>query len=138
MKKSEKKANRISLESTDSVLVDNPFGNLELKGLGNRPNEPERTQGKAKKVNLTVIGRGERLDVRREKAGRGGKTVTTVTGFPSSLSVDRQKRMLGELKRRLGSGGSIVDKRWELQGDHRDQICDWLTVRGFRHDLAGG
>ncbi len=126
------------MESTDSVLVDNPFENLDLKGLRNRPNEPKDTRRKPKQDTSSDVGGGKRLDVRREKAGRGGKTVTTVTGFPTSLSVDRQKRMLGELKRRLGSGGSIVDKRWELQGDHRDQICEWLSVRGFRPVLAGG
>ena len=84
------------------------------------------------------LGRGERLEVRREKSGRGGKTVTTVKGFPTHISQDDFKCMLKGLKSRLGTGGGWRDDQMEIQGDQREVVCDWLTSIGFRPVLAGG
>ncbi|SVD57656.1 uncharacterized protein METZ01_LOCUS410510, partial [marine metagenome] len=86
----------------------------------------------------TGIGRGCRLDVRREKAGRGGKTVTTVAGFPPYISRVEHKGMLRELKKYLGSGGTFVEGDWELQGDQREKVVAWLCQKGFQPVLAGG
>ena len=52
--------------------------------------------------------------VRREKKGRGGKTVTTVSDL--RLSAAELKTLASELKRKCGSGGSVVDRVIEIQG----------------------
>ena len=74
--------------------------------------------------------------VRREVKGRRGKTVTTVSGVPAPS--DELRALAGELKRHLGTGGSVVDGSIEIQGDHRDALVAELERRGFTVKLAGG
>ena len=76
------------------------------------------------------------IRVRREKKGRRGKTVTTVRGLPldrSELAV-----LAAELKRRCGSGGSVVSDVIEIQGDHCDALIEALAERGYAAKRAGG
>ena len=129
---------KISLDSTDSMLVSTPLADLVVDGLKDVLPLRRESSEKEELVSSTGIGCGCRLDVRREKAGRGGKTVTTVAGFPPRLSRNELKGMLRDLKKLLGSGGAIVDGHWELQGDHREKIIEWLSQKGFRPVLAGG
>ena len=43
-----------------------------------------------------------------------------------------------ELKRFLGTGGTLRDGAVEIQGDHRDRLLEKLTALGYRVKLAGG
>ncbi len=74
--------------------------------------------------------------VRRETKGRKGKTVTTVSGLP--LPGEDLRSLAGELKRRCGSGGSVVDGVIEIQGDHRETLVGDLEARGYTVKRAGG
>jgi translation initiation factor 1 len=71
--------------------------------------------------------------VSRTTAGRKGKTVTLVTGIPPGQLADVGK----ELRRLVGSGGSVKDGVVEVQGDHRDRIAEHLGQR-FRVKISGG
>ncbi len=73
------------------------------------------------------------MRVSRTKAGRKGKTVTLVTGIPPADLADVGK----ELRRFVGSGGSVKEGVVEIQGDHRDRIADHLRTR-FQVKVAGG
>ena len=133
-----KKKHRLPTESNEE-FGSNPFGELDSSGLDSIPSEPKRAGKPKVEVSLSErLGRGERLEVRREKSGRGGKTVTTVKGFPTHIPQDDFKRMLKGLKSRLGTGGGWRDDQMEIQGDQREVVCDWLTSLGFRPVLAGG
>ena len=117
----------------------NPFDGLVSEGLNSQPTNPSSVASSKIKVSSSdKLGKGERLEVRREKSGRGGKTVTTIKGFPSRISQDDFKRMLKGLKSRLGTGGGWRGNQMEIQGDQREVICEWLTTLGFRPVLAGG
>jgi translation initiation factor 1 len=74
--------------------------------------------------------------IRREVKGRRGKTVTTIAGLP--LASDALRDLAGELKRRCGSGGSVVEGVIEIQGDHRDALVSELEARGYTVKRAGG
>ena len=74
--------------------------------------------------------------VRREKKGRGGKTVTTVSGL--SLDSTKLKELASELKRKCGSGGSVVDGVIEVQGDKVHAVMNELTQKGYQAKHAGG
>ncbi len=76
------------------------------------------------------------LRVRREVKGRRGKTVTTIAGLP--LASDALRALASELKRRCGSGGSVVDAVIEIQGDHCDVLVAELEARGYTVKRAGG
>ena len=133
-----KKKHRLPTESNEE-FGSNPFGELDSSGLDSIPSELKGAGKPKVEVPLSErLGRGERLEVRREKSGRGGKTVTTVKGFPTHIPQDDFKRMLKGLKSRLGTGGGWRDDQMEIQGDQREVVCDWLTSLGFRPVLAGG
>lgn len=74
--------------------------------------------------------------VSRETQGRKGKGVSVVSGL--GLPAAELEALATELKKRCGSGGSVVDGRIEIQGDHRDRLVEELTRRGWQARRAGG
>jgi translation initiation factor 1 len=74
--------------------------------------------------------------VARETKGRGGKGVTVITGVP--LAGEELARLVAELKKRCGSGGTLKGGTIEIQGDHRDQLVAELAQRGWKAKKAGG
>jgi len=69
-----------------------------------------------------------RIKIRQEKR-RYGKLVTILEGFDESLDLEPLAR---ELKRFVGSGGTVRERAVELQGDHAKTVRPWLEDRGFR------
>ncbi len=88
-----------------------------------------------KKSNLTPL-KGGPVKVARESKGRKGKTVTLVSNLP--LSETEARSLLSDLKRICGTGGTLKDGILEIQGDHRDAICDELSKRSFSVKKVGG
>jgi translation initiation factor 1 len=76
------------------------------------------------------------VKVRREVAGRRGKAATTVSGVP--VGDAGLKVLAGLMKKRCGVGGSVKDGVIEIQGDHRDLVCEILRAEGYDPVLAGG
>ena len=134
--KDRKKA-RLPMEAP-AEFGDSPFASLDSAGLpeGLPPGLPDAKVSLPK--DAEKWGNGERLEVRREKTGRGGKTVTTVRGIPPGLGADRKKRLLKEMKNRLGTGGIWSGQDLELQGDKRAEVMEWMRSLGYRPVLAGG
>ncbi|MCA9319838.1 MAG: stress response translation initiation inhibitor YciH [Planctomycetes bacterium] len=73
--------------------------------------------------------------IRRETKGRGGKTVTVVWGL--GWPTNELKALAKSLKKRCGSGGSVVEDRIEIQGDHADVIERTLAAQGLRVRRSG-
>ncbi len=67
--------------------------------------------------------------LRIEKSGRGGKTVTVVDGLPRNQLF--LQRLVKELKRACGSGGTAGAVAVEIQGDHRERIRTLLAAKGW-------
>ncbi|WP_313691081.1 stress response translation initiation inhibitor YciH [Halorarum halobium] len=89
---------------------DDPFADL--------PDDPTEDLARAE----------QRLTVRVERRTYN-KPVTIVEGFDET-AVDL-KEVASDLKRSLGTGGTVDDGAIELQGDHRDRVGDLLGERGF-------
>ncbi|MEM7249236.1 MAG: translation initiation factor [Acidobacteriota bacterium] len=79
------------------------------------------------------------LRVRREKSGRRGKVVTVAA--PLFLAEPAAKELLAELRKALGTGGSLkavaagrqpAHRQLELQGDRVPEVVAALEARGFR------
>jgi translation initiation factor 1 len=70
------------------------------------------------------------LRVRVERR-RYGKPVTVVEGFDGGVDRDA---LASDLKRALGTGGTVREDGLELQGDHADRVGDLLADRGFAVD----
>ncbi len=67
--------------------------------------------------------------LRVESKGRGGKSVTVVDGLPRNGAFLAE--LLRDLKRALGTGGTVREGAVELQGDRRDALRKLLAARGF-------
>jgi translation initiation factor 1 len=69
------------------------------------------------------------VKLRLETRGRGGKMVTVLDGLPRN--TDFLESLGKELKKLLGTGGTIGEALIELQGDHRDGLRRILSERNF-------
>lgn len=74
--------------------------------------------------------------VSRETKGRKGKGVTLITGVP--LDHKGLKALCKQLKKRIGTGGSIKDGVIEIQGDHRELMLEELAKKGWKVKASGG
>jgi translation initiation factor 1 (eIF-1/SUI1) len=63
------------------------------------------------------------------EAKRGSKTVTIVRGMTSPM--DERKKLLKEMKRAIGVGGTLVDGVLEIQGPHSDKVLSTLKNKGY-------
>ena len=98
--------------------------------------KPQKNKRTKRQQQASVIKNDGIVRVRLEKKGRGGKTVTTISGV--AVAGPELKALASELKRKCGSGGSIVDGIIEIQGDKADRVIDELTQRGYQAKRAGG
>ncbi|WP_254521557.1 translation initiation factor [Natrinema caseinilyticum] len=65
----------------------------------------------------------------RTESRRYDKPVTIIEGF--DLPKSEIESTASDLKRSLGTGGTVDEGRIELQGDHRDRVPDLLRDQGF-------
>lgn len=91
--------------------------------------KPKNSCACAELARQKVAGNGD-VKLRRETKGRGGKSVVVISGLP--LNQDQLKSLLGELKRRCGTGGTSKDGTIEIQGEHIDTLREELKKRGYR------
>jgi translation initiation factor 1 len=137
MSRKDKLAKKVSTV-TVKEFGSNPFGSLDGSGLPEALPEPKHDIKVSVKVEESQWGKGERLEIRREKTGRGGKTVTTIRGIPPGLGKEKKEKLLKRMKNTLGTGGTWSGQDMELQGDKRAEVVEWLKAMGFRPVLAGG
>lgn len=71
-----------------------------------------------------------------ETTGRRGKGVTTV--FDVSVSDAQLSELAAKLKQRCGTGGTVKDRRIEIQGDQRERVVVELEKLGDRVKRVGG
>jgi translation initiation factor 1 len=128
---------KISTNTSEEVFGLSPFSSLNSTGLPETTQKPVSPK-KEKFINQAPVGKGERLEIRREKSGRGGKTVTTIKGFPVHICQKERSKLLKILKSSLGTGGTWNTSTMELQGDRRDDVFYWFKNAGFSPVLAGG
>ena len=60
------------------------------------------------------------VKLRLETRGRGGKAVTVLDGLPNNS--DFLEGLAKDLKKALGTGGSVVGATIELQGEWRERL----------------
>ena len=76
-----------------------------------------------------------RVVLQRETAHRGGKTVIVVKDFASHLPPSVIETIGKRLRAACGCGGTVKEKRIEMQGDNVAKIRAVLEAEGF--EVAG-
>ena len=116
----------------DAAAAEGQVMNLVTRLLGGRTDvvvsDPPPKPNPPKPVLTAKVG--------RETAGRKGKGVTTVFDLP--LSDAELQELAAKLKQRCGTGGTVKDRRIEIQGDNRDRVIAELEKLGFKTKRAGG
>ncbi len=73
-----------------------------------------------------------RVVLRRECAQRGGKTVIVIDDFASHLPLSVIEHVAKRLRAACGSGGTVKDRRVEIQGDQPERVRATLEAEGFQ------
>jgi translation initiation factor 1 len=105
----------------------NPFSALDTAGLPAGP--PVQVEAAAGPQRLWKMGS---VILQRETAHRGGKTVIVVKDFASHLPVTVIETVAKRLKSACGCGGTVKEKRIEIQGDNVAKIRAVLEAEGFK------
>ncbi len=126
-------------EKQKRVATDQPQAGLA--GLGNAlaglnlgplppapeppPVAPAATQtAKAKKLGRVVL--------RRETAHRGGRTVIVIHDFPPAVTAAGLEDLARDLRRAIGTGGTVHERTIEMQGDQPAKIRAFLEKLGYQ------
>ena len=73
-----------------------------------------------------------RVVLQRETAHRGGKTVVVVKDFATHLPDTFIEGVGKRLRNACGCGGTVKDRRVEIQGDQVAKIRSLLEAEGFQ------
>ncbi len=116
---------RIDTQSAQTPLggVPDVFGSLELPPGPTTP-VPETAPVANWKMGRVVL--------RREKAHRGGKTVIVVDDFATHLPLSVIESVARRVRAACGCGGTVKDRRIEVQGDQPAKIRAALEAEGFQ------
>jgi translation initiation factor 1 len=76
-----------------------------------------------------------RVVLQRETAQRGGKTVIVIKDFASHLPESVIETIARRVRSACGCGGTVKDRRIEIQGDQAGRIRALLEAEGF--EVAG-
>ncbi len=110
----------------------NPFAGLSVDVPKEAPPPPKPKPAPADRPAGMRSGfMAQPVVVRLEKKGRGGKMVTVIAGFNTEYELEMQQTV-GNLRRHLGTGGTVKGDSLELQGDQRRKAADWLREQGFK------
>ena len=74
-----------------------------------------------------------RLEFRRGAKGSGVTALSRLNMHPSL-----KDKLLSDLKKRFGCGGTVKDGVLELQGDRREPLEAWLLGEGYKVKRIGG
>jgi translation initiation factor 1 len=108
-------------------MNNNPFAALSAlrdslpEGADNTPQIADTHTEKSARKTLTLF---------FERKGRAGKEATIIE-CDSTLSDNEVATLGGDLKRALGTGGSVRGNEILLQGDRRAKLREILTKKGF-------
>lgn len=103
----------------------NPFANLNISDL---PPGPVDKGAEGSPQRLWKMGR---VTLQRETAHRGGKTVIVIKDFATHLPLSVIETVAKRVRYACGCGGTVKEKRIEIQGDQPAKIRAILEAEGF-------
>ena len=84
---------------------------------------------KPKEENFQKI---SKINISKQKKGKKGKTITLIKGL-SIRNETEVKELLKKMKVFCGTGGTVIDKDIQLQGDMVNKSIEFLRKEGFQN-----
>ena len=84
---------------------------------------------KPKEENFQKI---SKINISKQKKGKKGKTITLIKGL-SIKNETEVKELLKKMKVFCGTGGTVIDKDIQLQGDMVNKSMEFLRKEGFQN-----
>ena len=91
----------------------------------------EKISEETSKVN--TFNKGSKINISKQKKGKKGKTVTLIRGLGNEDKI-LLKELLKKIKVYCGTGGTLIDRNIQLQGDMVSKSIEFLSKEGF-HNL---
>ena len=84
---------------------------------------------KPKEENFQKI---SKINISKQKKGKKGKTITLIKGLSIRSEIE-VKELLKKMKVFCGTGGTVIDKDIQLQGDMVNKSIEFLRKEGFQN-----
>jgi translation initiation factor 1 len=111
----------------------NPLAGLGSAFAGmNLPDLPVGEPAEAPEKPVEPLWKMGRVVLRRETAHRGGKTVVVVDDFATHLPASVIETVAKKLRAASGCGGTVKERRIEIQGDQPAKVRAILEGEGFQ------
>ena len=94
----------------------------------NQEKKSEETSTKAHSFN-----KKSKINISKQKKGKKGKTITLIRGLGTEDEI-LLKELLKKIKVFCGTGGTLIDRNIQLQGDMVSKSIEFLRKEGF-HNL---
>ena len=80
-----------------------------------------------------TFNKGSKISISKQKKGKKGKTITLIRGLGTQDEI-LLRELLKKIKVFCGTGGTLIDKNIQLQGDMVSKSIEFLRKEGF-HNL---
>ncbi len=90
-------------------------------------------QEKKSEETAKVDNKRSKINISKQKKGKKGKTVTLIRGLGTEDEI-LLKELLKKIKVFCGTGGTLIDRNIQLQGDMVSKSIEFLRKEGF-HNL---
>ena len=82
---------------------------------------------------VDTINKRSKINISKQKKGKKGKTITLIKGLGTEDEI-LLKELLKKIKVFCGTGGTLIDRNIQLQGDMVSKSVEFLRKEGF-HNL---
>ena len=82
---------------------------------------------------VDAVNKKLKINISKQKKGKKGKTVTLIRGLGAEDEI-LLKELLKKIKVFCGTGGTLIDRNIQLQGDMVSKTIEFLRKEGF-HNL---
>ena len=82
---------------------------------------------------VDTVSKKSKINISKQKKGKKGKTVTLIRGLGAEDEI-LLKKLLKKIKVFCGTGGTLIDRNIQLQGDMVSKSVEFLRKEGF-HNL---
>ena len=93
-------------------------------------NQEKKSEETAK---VETVNKRSKINISKQKKGKKGKTVTLIRGLGTEDEI-LLKELLKKIKVFCGTGGTLIDRTIQLQGDMVSKSIEFLRKEGF-HNL---